>query len=165
MVTFRDDENLLDVIERSNVEKTTLTAWFQANQKYLEARRLTYGNFPSQWVYEKKTEEWKPRKRGNTIGRMYFVYPTAGERYYLRMLLNVVCGATSFEDLRTINGERYNTFKEACAALGLSQNDKEWDQCITEAARIQSGKQLRNLFATLLLFCELKNLKYFGRII
>jgi hypothetical protein len=156
IVTFRDDEHLEDIIERSNVEKTTLTAWFQANQIYPEARGLTYGNFPSQWVYEQKTKEWKPRKRGNTIGRIYFVHPTAGERYYLRMLLNVVCGATSFEDLRTVNGELCGTFKEACAALGLLQNDREWDQCLTEAARIQSGKQLRNLFATLLLFCELK---------
>ena len=95
---------------------------------------------------------------------MYFVHPTAGERYYLRMLLNVVYGATSFENLQTVNGQLYGTFKEACAALGLLQNDKEWDQCLTEVAQIQSGKQLRNLFAILLLFCELKNLEYFGKI-
>jgi hypothetical protein len=41
------------------------------------------------------------------------------------MLLNIICGATSFENLRTINGELYRTFKEAYAALGLLQNDKE----------------------------------------
>ena len=72
------------------------------------------------------------------------------------MLLNIICDATSFENLRTINRELYETFKEACAALGLLQNDKEWDQCLTEAALIQFGKQLHNLFAILLLFCELK---------
>ena len=30
-VLFRDDERLEDVIERSNIEKSTLTAWFHAN--------------------------------------------------------------------------------------------------------------------------------------
>ncbi|CAB4416164.1 unnamed protein product [Rhizophagus irregularis] len=44
---------------------------------------------------------------------MYFVHPAAGERYYLRMLLNIVCGATSFEDLRTVQGIPYHSFKEA----------------------------------------------------
>ena len=56
---------------------------------------------------------------------MYFVHPAAGEQYYLRMLLSIVCGATSFENLRTVNGITYPTFKEACIALGLLQNDEE----------------------------------------
>jgi len=70
------------------------------------------------------------------------------------MLLNIVHGATSFENLRTVEGITYPTFKGACAALGLLQDDIEWNQCLEEAGRIQSGIQLRNLFATLLLFCQ-----------
>ena len=70
------------------------------------------------------------------------------------MLLNIVCGATSFENLRTVNGILYPSFKEACIALGLLQNDEEWDLCLKEAAQIQTGTQMRKLFATLLLFCE-----------
>jgi hypothetical protein len=85
---------------------------------------------------------------------MYFVHPAAGEQYYLRILLNIVCGATSFENLRTINGIIYPSFKEACIALGLLQNDEEWDQCLKEAEQMQTGIQLRKLFAILLLFCE-----------
>ena len=85
---------------------------------------------------------------------MYFVHPTAGEQYYLRMLLNIVCGATSFKNLRTINEILYPSFKEACIALGLLQNDEEWDQCLREAGQMQTGIQLRKLFAILLLFCE-----------
>ena len=70
------------------------------------------------------------------------------------MLLNIICGVTSFENLRTVNGITYPTFKEACIALGLLQNDEEWDQCLKEAEQVQTGIQLRKLFAILLLFCE-----------
>ena len=67
---------------------------------------------------------------------MYFVHPTAGEQYYLRMLLSIVCGATSFENLRTVDGFLYPSFKEACIALDLLQNDEEWNQCLKEAGQI-----------------------------
>ena len=70
---------------------------------------------------------------------MYFVHPTAGEQYYLRMLLSIVRGATSFENLCTVDGFLYPSFKEACIALGLLQNDEEWDQCLKEAGQIQTG--------------------------
>ena len=70
------------------------------------------------------------------------------------MLLDIVCGATSFENLRTVDGIIYSSFKEACIALGLLQNDEEWDQCLKEAEQVQTGIQLRKLFAILLLFCE-----------
>ena len=70
------------------------------------------------------------------------------------MLLSIVRDVTSFEDLHTINGTLYPYFKKACIALGLLQDDEEWDQCLKEAGQIQTGMQLRKLFATLLLFCE-----------
>ena len=35
---------------------------------------------------------------------MYFVTVKAGERFYLRLLLTAVKGATSFEDLQIYNG-------------------------------------------------------------
>ncbi|CAB4488149.1 unnamed protein product [Rhizophagus irregularis] len=154
MVLFQDDERLEDIIRRSTIEKSTLTAWFDANTKYPNAKQTTYADFPIQWVYNNQTKIWKPRQRGDSIGRMNFVHPAAGEQYYLRMLLNIICGATSFENLRTVNGIIYSSFKEACIALGLLQNDEEWDQCLKEAEQIQTGIQLRKLFAILLLFCE-----------
>ena len=54
---------------------------------------------------------------------MYTCSPLAGERYYLRLLLTVVPGAKSFEGLRTIAGIEYPTFREACRALGLLEDD------------------------------------------
>ena len=36
------------------------------------------------------------KKSGWSIGRIYYAQPSNGERFCLRMLLNVVKGATSF---------------------------------------------------------------------
>jgi hypothetical protein len=85
---------------------------------------------------------------------MYFASPAQRERFYLRMLLTVVTGATSFQDLRTVNGTAYATYKQACIAMGLLQDDQEWVQCLTEAAVMQLGSSLRSLFATILLHCN-----------
>ncbi|CAB4483680.1 unnamed protein product [Rhizophagus irregularis] len=88
MVLFQDDERLEDIIRRSTIEKSTLTAWFDANTKYPNAKQTTYADFPIQWVYNNQTKIWKPRQRGDSIGRMNFVHPAAGEQYYLRIKWN-----------------------------------------------------------------------------
>ncbi|CAG8652192.1 7766_t:CDS:2 [Rhizophagus irregularis] len=53
-----------------------------------------------------------------------------------RMLLNVVRGSTSFENIRTVNGIFYHTFKEACIALNLLQDYEKWNQCLQEANQV-----------------------------
>ncbi len=75
------------------------------------------------------------RKRGFAIGRMYYAHPTSGEHYYLRMLLNYVKGATSYEHLRIVDGTEHNTFKYACITMGLLEDDNEWHQALEEAAK------------------------------
>ena len=62
-------------------------------------------------------------------------------------------GATSFQDLRTINGQVYETYKDTCETRGLLEDDGEWLQCLREAALMQTGSQLRNLFIIILLHC------------
>ncbi|GJW22260.1 ATP-dependent DNA helicase PIF1-like protein [Tanacetum coccineum] len=42
------------------------------------------------------------------------------------MLLNVVRGARSFEAMMMVNKKQYATFKAACSAYGLLNDDKEW---------------------------------------
>ncbi|KAH9687645.1 ATP-dependent DNA helicase [Citrus sinensis] len=64
-------------------------------------------------------------------------------------------GSTSFESIRTINGVTYPTFKAACYALGLLDDDKEWIDCLTEAAIWATGNELRHLFVTILIHCQL----------
>ena len=156
LVTFSDNESLDTITQRARNQKTTLTAWFEANRDqtiYRLAKDLTYTQFPHKFVFDKRIKKWKKRICGYTIGRMYFVHPGAGERYYLRMLLNIVRGAQSFKHLRTVNNILYPTFKDACQALGLLQDDLEWDRCLEEASEMQSGHQLQHLFVTILINC------------
>ena len=54
-----------------------------------------------------------------------FVHPSSGERYYVRMLLIIVRGAKSFDDLKIIDGTKYATFGEACMTLGLVADNNE----------------------------------------
>ena len=85
---------------------------------------------------------------------MYYAHPSAGERFYLRLLLTIVKGATSFEDLRSFEGTQYPSFREACIVRGLLEDDNEWDQCLQEARHMQTGYQLRHLFVTILKDCS-----------
>ena len=71
----------------------------------------------------------------------------------MRTLLTVVRDATSFESLRTYQGIKYSTYKEACLAHGLLEDDSEWRLCLQDAGTMQSGSQLRRLFRTMLAFC------------
>ena len=41
------------------------------------------------------------------------------------MLLNVVKGATSFDEIKTVNGQLCPSFKAACFALGLLDDSGE----------------------------------------
>ncbi|XP_057252064.1 uncharacterized protein LOC125494157 [Beta vulgaris subsp. vulgaris] len=75
--------------------------------------------------YFQKEREWTPRKQGFSIGRIYHVNPGAGEKFYLRTLLNFVKGATCYEDIRVVDGVLHPTFKEACYVRGLLDDDKD----------------------------------------
>jgi hypothetical protein len=78
------------------------------------------------------------------------------------MLLMIVKGAISYEDLRTHNGTVYQTFKEACAARGLLQDDEEWYRTFDEATTWATSLQLRYLFTAMLLFCNLQDERRFS---
>lgn len=81
------------------------------------------------------------------------------ERYYLRMLLCYTIGPKGFKDIRTINGVTYLSYKDACKAAGYLEDDSEWNRCLAEAALYQMPKQLRHLFATILIYCQTSSAK------
>jgi hypothetical protein len=98
-----------------------------------------YPDYPEIAVWSKSKKVWHLWKRAagrrgagrnnhvtlGTVGRMYFVQPSEGERYYLRVLLTHIAGATCFEDLRTTHRPHtpttivHPTFKAACLARDL----------------------------------------------
>jgi len=73
------------------------------------------------------------------------------------MLLNYVKGVTSYEHLRIVDGIEHDTFKDACIAMGLLANDNEWHQALEEADLWVSRRQLGDMFASMLMFCEVTN--------
>ena len=79
-------------------------------------------------------------------------HPAEGERYYLRVLLNHVPGATSFQHLRTVDGVVHPSFREAAEKRGLIEEDNTLDECLFEAADFHMPSSLRRLFATILVF-------------
>ena len=54
-------------------------------------------------------------------------------------------------------GTTHKTYKEACVALGLLQNDKEFVDAIIEASHLASGNQIRRLFVMLLYMDSMAN--------
>ena len=137
-------------LDRAALQSTHLTAWFKLNQQSETAHQHLYTQISTHFVFHQQ-REWKPRKRGGNkvITRMYSVRPKDAERYYLRMLLLHVPGATSFDDLRTVDGRTVPTFQEACKLRHLLDDDSEWDPAMTEASAFQMPSQLRVLFATI----------------
>lgn len=73
------------------------------------------------------------------------------------MLLNVIQPPTNFLDLKTINGQEHETFRQACKKLGLLENDNHWDVTMKEAVLRRSPSQIKELFAILVCACGLYN--------
>ncbi|AQL05265.1 hypothetical protein ZEAMMB73_Zm00001d046964 [Zea mays] len=88
------------------------------------------------------------------VGRIVSAHPAEGERFYLRLLLNHVTSATSYADLRTVDGDKLPSFREAAQRRGLLEADDTIDECLNEAAIYQMPSALRRLFATILVYCE-----------
>ncbi|KAJ1685676.1 hypothetical protein LUZ63_017066 [Rhynchospora breviuscula] len=153
-VVFSDYQSLDELVSNEYSAKTKLTAWFELNIRDELARDLTYLQVTSYYTWHKDTKTWGDRMKGDRLSRMYFVHPRAGELYYLRILLNIVRGAKCFKDICTVDGQLYPTFKEACEAYGLLENDGEWINTMEEAAASANSEQLRHLFVEILLFSQ-----------
>lgn len=96
LIHFDAADDIQEVLERAADRDTTLTGWFKANLEpdliNAGANDLLYQDFPKKFVWVAKTHKWKIRQSGRAIGRMYTIPPTAGECFFLRLLLTVVKG-------------------------------------------------------------------------
>ncbi|KAM2883182.1 hypothetical protein COP2_016053 [Malus domestica] len=153
-VVFREIDDLNYVINHPNLERTMLTQWFETNVQDPDARKLSYVEFPTKYVWKNDEKQWSRRKQGRSLGRVAYVHPAAGELYYLRLLLNYQKGIFSFDHLKTVKEVLEPTFQAACMSLGLLGDDREWNSAMLEAVITASSFQLRQLFVTLVLFCD-----------
>ena len=83
--------------------------------------------------------EWKPRKIGVSIGRLTYIPVGSGELYYLRLLLSYQNGCCNYDSIKTINGFIHQTYKEACYAMRLLADDKEFIDAIIKSNDLASG--------------------------
>jgi len=134
-------------------------AWFEVNKKYVDERNLTYAEFSSKFVWIAQQRQWKLRMQGYNIGRLTHVPPGCGEHYYMRILLNIQKGCVDYASIRTVNKQTFNTYEEACYALEVLKDDKEFINAIKEASELASSHELRRLFVSLLFINIMSKLK------
>ena len=52
--------------------------------------------------------------------------------------------------MRTVNGTIHDTYRSACQALNLLENDQQWDYCINDACETSTRSQIHALFGIIL---------------
>lgn len=155
----------------ANPPNTTLTAFFKLCTEDPFARTLLYPEVPQYYTWNSSRKQFSQRKQGavvhgttarrsDALGRVYTVHPNNAECFYLRMLLHVVKGPTSFEDLRIVEGELCSTYRQACQKLGLLEDDQHWDTALSEASTVSMPYQMRLLFAIILTTCAPSDPKF-----
>lgn len=127
---------------------TTLTGWFEMNKEDADAQLIPYVRFPNHYVWNIRTKKWTRRQRQFSIGRLQHVMPQHADLYSLFVLLSsdTCCGAQSFEDLRTVNGQLFPTFRLAAQAKGLLPDGDEWRVFFSHVQQWVLGPRLRSLF-------------------
>ena len=74
----------------------------------------------------------------------------ANEQYYRRLLLTVVGGPSSYNNLQIINGVLQSKFQAGCIVRRLLEDNKEWIQCFEEASLFASEDSAHTFFVTTL---------------
>ena len=123
------------------------------------AYELTYENFGKKYVFDKKNVKWKRRKRReDAIVRLYMGYPGT-EYFYLRKLLRHRKGPLSIDELLCHPEESevtFQSYKEACVALGYVDSSIEYFHCMSEAQDMGFSRgKLLGLFAQMLIVGDL----------
>lgn len=134
-IFFQEGEEEV-AVQRDTV--TMLTDYFALNAREEAARDLLYPDLPQRYVWNSSKKQWQLRVRNlcrnpsgerlsDSVGRLPVITlsPHQSELYYLRLLLHHRSGATSFDDLKTLDGETLPTFQAACLKLGLLEDDNE----------------------------------------
>ncbi|XP_013617183.1 PREDICTED: uncharacterized protein LOC106323641 [Brassica oleracea var. oleracea] len=154
-ITIKETDNLGRVIRKPGIEKTMFTEWMVLCRRSAFARTLTYVQIPEYFVWNNNSKVWSEseRKKGKTIWRIVAVHPSAGDRYYLRILINKIKGPRSYDELKTFNDVKYPDFKSVCHARGYLDDDVEWLESMSEGARTATPYQLRDMFVTFLNTC------------
>ncbi|GMF49014.1 unnamed protein product [Phytophthora fragariaefolia] len=162
MVVFQPNDDPDRVLGRAG--STMLTSFFKLcaspNPENEIAKTMLYQEIPKEFSWDAKAKVWVRRKKYQAaIGCLIHVSPMDRERFYLRLLLCHRKGPTSFEHLRTVDGVVDPTFQAAAMHSGFLENDHEWIACMSEASAFRMPYQLRQLFAALLVYSQVSDVR------
>ncbi|XP_057718211.1 uncharacterized protein LOC130932809 [Arachis stenosperma] len=160
-VSFYEHQTISEIVNNDYFSRTMLTEFFALNRADdHQSRHLLYRKIPEYYSWHNKEKEWRRRRsQKRAIGRIYTVSPTEGEKFYLRILLSNVRGPTGWDDLLTVDGVQYSSFKQSAQHRGLLESDSSIRSCLVEASILRMPCALRRLFATILIFCEPTDVK------
>ncbi|XP_074317835.1 uncharacterized protein LOC141653863 [Silene latifolia] len=160
-IRLRPSDNLANVIADEKKTCTPLIEFFRKSAMN-GCPRLLYGEFTIAGTPGLEPGK-KRRKKVIVIGRLVFVAPAKGERFFLRLLLLHIRGPTSFEALKTVKGYKCATFQDAALRYGLLEEEDAAELCMAEACAVQMHTTLRRLFLTLLIFTHTHKIRaYYG---
>eukprot|EP00918_Siedleckia_nematoides_P087190 GHVU01191799.1.p1 GENE.GHVU01191799.1~~GHVU01191799.1.p1 ORF type:complete len:1705 (-),score=120.63 GHVU01191799.1:910-5910(-) len=141
-------------------ETTQLTEWLKWNAENCYGRNahpgIAFQEFPRYYRWDDNDRRWIQRQRREefpTLGLLQDLNPRAGERYYLKLLLTSVYSrrCRTFAEIRTVGATTYDTYREACVALGLLEGDADKEQAMRSAAEFRRPAALRSLFTVIVL--------------
>jgi hypothetical protein len=159
-VIFDPTADEADIVNANASATSTLLQWFALNNRDVSARNYLYTEIPEHFVWHKNT--WTRRKKGAVLGRMFAVSSRNQELFALKRLLQVVRGATGWDDLRSVDGFYYGSFQEACGARGMLADDGDIIDAFNDMARVScSIENNREQFALLLLNRRCQNVPQF----
>lgn len=162
----------VEAYRKALAKPTKLEAYFALNQARLSLTGSTHASRAEPLLYQDtllkyiwRDGEWLERQHSCytdcMIGRVYAVSAKEGERYYLRVLLQHLCDATCFEDLRVKRGMdlaplepilHHNTFQQAALSSGLLDDGALAPETLDEAVTVTAASpaHLRRIFVMVL---------------
>ncbi|KAF8092050.1 hypothetical protein N665_0426s0008 [Sinapis alba] len=149
-VIFRGKDKMEVVVNRKLIENTMFLAWFELCKVDSLAKTITYVQIPNFFTFDKSKKKFNRRKRGFAIGRINYAPRKQEDAYYLRVLLNYVCGPTSYEDIKTFEGVLHKSYKKTCSARGLLDDDHEYIDDLLRRSYDSSASDLRKVYAMML---------------
>nr|GEW83801.1 hypothetical protein [Tanacetum cinerariifolium] len=121
-VYFDEDSCIEDIVNNLSVNETMFSEWMEANKIHDEAKKLTYLELPTKFMWMQDIKKWRPRKKGFSLGRVHHVSPFAGGAYFSKFFL------TNKKSLR--HGKKFIQLMSDLAGLIRKTKLIIWDEAL-----------------------------------